>query len=84
MQLHIRAVRTGVASSAENDRRGESVDMDIDFSAHPNGVHYAAYLDHLMHCTECGPTRCPVGADLCARYLDTAVRLRRRREEALR
>ncbi|MEU0228183.1 hypothetical protein ABZ177_28065 [Streptomyces sp. NPDC006284] len=60
--------------------------MDIDFSAHANGAHYAAYLEHLVRCTECGPARCPVGADLCARYLDTAVRMRRRRrrEEALR
>ncbi|CAM5318459.1 hypothetical protein STENM223S_10389 [Streptomyces tendae] len=84
MQLHIRAVRTGVAFLARNDRHGKSVNMDIDFSAHPNGAHYAAYLDHLLHCTECGRARCPVGADLYARYLDTAVRLRRRREEALR
>ncbi|MFH8533920.1 hypothetical protein ACH4GE_36570 [Streptomyces tendae] len=45
--------------------------MDIDWDAYPYGAHYAAYLDHLMHCTECGPTRCAVGADLCTRYLAT-------------
>lgn len=47
--------------------------MDIDWSAYPYGAHYAAYLDHLMRCTECGPTRCAVGADLCTRYLATAA-----------
>jgi hypothetical protein len=45
--------------------------MDIDWGAYPYGAHYAAYLDHLMRCTECGPTRCAVGAELCTRYLST-------------
>ncbi|MGW0457376.1 hypothetical protein [Streptomyces tendae] len=45
--------------------------MDVDWGAYPYGAHYAAYLDHLMRCTECGPTRCVVGAELCTRYLAT-------------
>ncbi|GHB12160.1 hypothetical protein GCM10010330_77820 [Streptomyces tendae] len=43
--------------------------MDVDWGAYLYGAHYAAYLDHLMHCNDCGPMRCAVGADLCARYL---------------
>ena len=35
---------------------------------------YAAYVDHLKNCAQCGPTRCPVGETLCAEYL-TRVRL---------
>ncbi|PPS90976.1 hypothetical protein BZZ08_00574 [Streptomyces sp. MH60] len=31
--------------------------MGIDWGAYPYGAHYAAYLNHLMHCAECGPTR---------------------------
>ncbi|MCG8971575.1 MULTISPECIES: hypothetical protein [Streptomyces] len=34
---------------------------------------YAAYVDHLKNCAECGPTRCPVGETLCTDYL-TRVR----------
>ncbi|MGW8066563.1 hypothetical protein ACVV2G_30830 [Streptomyces ziwulingensis] len=48
--------------------------MDVDFDAYPYGARYTAYLDHLLHCTECGATRCTVGADLCTRYLATAGR----------
>ncbi|MFE0794867.1 MULTISPECIES: hypothetical protein [Streptomyces] len=48
--------------------------MAIDWDAYPYGAHYAAYLDHLMRCTECGHTRCAVGADLCTRYLATVGR----------
>ncbi|AKZ53300.1 hypothetical protein SAM23877_0251 [Streptomyces ambofaciens ATCC 23877] len=48
--------------------------MNIDFGAYPYGARYVAYLDHLLRCTECGPTRCTVGADLCTRYLATAGR----------
>ncbi|MGW5782962.1 hypothetical protein ACWEWK_03130 [Streptomyces sp. NPDC003757] len=58
--------------------------MDIDFGAYRYGVPYTAYLEHLLRCTECGPTRCPTGADLCARYLAASRRPRQQRGEALR
>ncbi len=46
--------------------------MDIDWGAYPYGADRAAHLDHLMRCTECGPTGCSTaGADLCSRYRAT-------------
>lgn len=50
---------------------GGSVRMDIDWGAYPYGADRAAHLDHLMRCTECGPTRCTAGADPCSRYRAT-------------
>lgn len=43
--------------------------MHNDTESHRYGPRYAAYIEHLKDCGECGRKRCPVGAELCADYL---------------
>ncbi|MEU3663991.1 hypothetical protein AB0E77_30235 [Streptomyces sp. NPDC032940] len=48
--------------------------MTADTGIHSGEAAYAAYVEHLMACGECGLAPCPAGADLCNRCLELVNR----------